>query len=599
MKKWWIFILSTLFACQLMASAVSFKASLSHSVVEVGQRFKITFTVNSGGGNFTPPSFSDFQLLSGPNQSSSTQIINGQMSRSFAISYVLQATKEGKFEIGSAVIDIDGDQLTTEPLSIEVVASSSGSTNAQNQRQQARKSQGDELSDYVYIQAFVDKRSAYVGEKLTATFKLYAKIGLSSINLENLPALTGFWSHDLHSVYDQIQLSTEYINGEVYQVAVLKQTLLYPQRSGELTIDPLAMKALVQVRSRSSRSLFESMFGSYENKEVILASKPIKVDIKPLPKYKGKGEFSGAVGNFKVNFTTNKTNLKANEALDLKVEISGEGNLPLIGAPQLNFPPDLEVYDPETENKFKNSIGGSSGKKIFNYLVIPRHSGNFILKPYELTYFDIHSQSYKTLVTDSIVINVDKGEEEANVVYNSIDRKEEVELLENDIRFIHTAPITLLHPGDEFYESVSFYTLIIGLLLALIILYMLSKKYKEKQSDTVGLRKGKAKKIANKRLAKAKQFLDRSEIGHFYEEIAQALYGYFADRYNMGIADLSKDRLIENLKNEAAEDQLIELLSETIESSEMARYAPSSAIQPESLFKNAKRIIEETEALKS
>jgi len=597
MKKWISFIFISLFACQLMASAVSFKASLSHKVVEVGQRFKVTFTVNSGGGNFTPPSFSNFRMLSGPNQSSSMQYINGQMSRSFSISYILQATKKGKFTIDPAIIVVDGKEIKTEALDIEVVDANSNSSNAQNQRQNQRKNSGNELSDYVYIKAFVDKRTAYVGEKLTATFKLYSKLNLSTINLEDLPELNGFWSHDIRSVYDQIQLSTEYIDGEVYQVANLKQTLLYPQRAGELLIDPLEMKAIVQVRSRRSRSVFESMFGSYENREVILASKPIKVNIKALPTYRGNGEYAGAVGKFNAKLSSNKTDLKANEAIDLKIEISGEGNLPLIAAPQLNFPPDLEVYDPETENKYKNSLGGSAGKKIFNYLIIPRHSGNFIIDPYVFTYFDPSSGKYKTIQTDSIVIRVARGAEEENVVYNPADRKEEVELLEEDIRYIHLNHLVLLNPEDQFYGSASFYLIIAGLLLLLIGLYFISRKYKDQQADTVGLRRGKAKKIAVKRMSKAKQFLDRSELSNFYEEISIALYGYFADKFNMSTAELSKEELISRLRNRQANEDLVQLIDESIEQAEMARFGASSAVDPNTLYESAKRIIEETESI--
>ncbi len=599
MKKWFSFILFGLFACQLMASAVTFKAQISHDVVEVGQRFKVTFTVNSGGGRMNSLDFSGFRVLSGPNQSSSTQFINGRMSQSYSISYILQATKVGKFEIGPAVINIDGKELKTEVLKVEVVESSSSSSNAQNQRQRERRGGGNELDEYVYIKAFVDKTSAYVGEKITATFKLYSKINISSINLENLPALNGFWSHDLRSVYDQIQLSTEYINGEVYQVATLKQTLLYPQRSGELTVDPLEMKAVVQLRSRRARTVFESMFGSYENKEVIIGSRPIKINVKALPKYTGEGEFSGAVGKFNASMITNKTDLKANEAIDLKITISGEGNLPLISAPKMEFPPDLEVYDPETENKFKNSSAGSSGSKVFNYLIIPRHSGEFTIKPYSFIYFDLSSSSYKTIRSDAININVERGAEEANVVYAPTDRKEDVEVLEKDIRFIHLNDLMLVHPDDQFYGSVEFYSILLILLLLAIVLYFLSRRFKEQQADVVGMRKSKAKKLANKRMSKAKKLLDSAETSSFYEEIANALYGYFADRYNMGIADLSKDQLIERLKAENATNELLNLLDESIDQAEMARYAPSSAVDPALLYENSKKIIEETEELKS
>lgn len=596
MKRWVSFISIFLLTCQLMASAVSFKAKLSHSKVAVGQRFRITFTVNANGGNFSAPSFDNFRVLSGPNQSSSMQYINGKLSREFSINYILQATTVGTFDIGPAIITSNGKQMESNVVEIEVVKELSG-TAAQNQRQDQRKQSGDELGKYVYIKAFVDKKSAYLGEKLSVTYKLYSRLGMQSLDLESLPDLNGFWAHDLHSVYDQFKLTTEYIGGEVYQVAVLKQSLLYPQRAGKLTIDPLSMKAVVQVKSRRSRSVFESMFGSYETKELLISSTPIQVDIKPLPKYTGETNFSGAVGQYKINLISNKERLKANEAIDLKVEISGQGNLPLIGAPKLNFPPDLEVYDPETKNQFKNTAAGSSGKKIFNYLVIPRHEGKYVIEPYAFTYFDQKKQAYLTAYTDSLIFEIEAGDEEANVVYDASQRKKEVELLENDIRFIHLNQLILFDGDHCFYGSFSFYLSIILILLSAVLLYFISKKYRDQRSDLVGRRKSKARKLANKRLAKALKFKSAGDDKAFYEEIGNALYGYYADRYNMGTAELSLEVLLEKLAAEGANPLLIDQLRNSVEQADLARYAPGSAIATEKLFENAREVIEETESL--
>jgi len=596
MKKGLTFISMLLMTLQLMASAVSFKAVLSHSKVAVGQRFRITFTVNSGGGSFAKPSFDNFRVLSGPNQSNSMQYINGKMSREYSISYILQATEVGNFEIGPAVITANGKEHKSNVVEIEVVKELSGGA-AQNQRQDRRNQAGDEFSKYVYIKAFVDKKSAYLGEKLTVTYKLYSRLGMRSINLESLPDLNGFWSHDLHSVYDQIKLETEYINGEVYQVAVLKQSILYPQRSGKLTIDPLAMNAVVQVRSQRSRSVFESMFGSYETKELILSSTPLAVDIKPLPKYRGDGEFSGAVGKFDIQLSSNKQKLKANEAVDLKLEISGKGNLPLVGAPELNFPPDLEVYDPETNNEFKNSAAGSSGKKVFNYLIIPRHEGNFLIEPYAFTYFDLESKSYRTAYTDTLIFEVEKGDEEANVVYESNRRKEDVEILENDIRFIHLNQLSLLDKDEVFFGSTSYLISILLFILSIMVLYFVSKKFKAQQSDLIGRRKARARKLAARRLSKALKLKEAGDDAAFYEEIGNAIYGYYADRYNMGTAELSLEMLLLKLSAEGADQSLVDELNRIVEQADLARYAPGYAIATEELYKKAKEVIQETEAL--
>jgi len=595
MRSFLTYILFSLFALSSFGAKVQFTAKTSHQVVEVGQRFQITFTVNSRGGNFTPPDFNNFRLLGGPNQSQSMQYINGQVSHSTSLSYILTATEEGTFTIGAASITVDGESYETNPIEIKVVEASDNSANAQRNRQQQRKSSGDKLSDHVFIRAVVDKNEAYVGEKVSVTFQLYSKLGLSGLNLEKLPALNGFWSHHVRSVYDQIQLNREMIDGEIYNVAELQQTVLYPQRSGDLTIDPLEMKVSVSVRSRRSRSVFEQMFGSYERKELIVASLPINIKVKSLP-LKGKPvDFSGAVGSFNMRLSSNKNQLKANEAIDIKIALEGKGNLPLLSAPDLNFPPDFEVYDPEMENNYNINYNGASGAKVFKYLVIPRHAGEYFIEPYKFTYFDLSSKTYKTISSDSIRLQVAKGEDSANAVYQA-NRKESVELLNKDIRYIHTQGIHLLSANEFFYQSALFYTLIILAILLAVLFYFFVRKRKEKLKDQSGLRRSKANKLAKKRLKTAKKHLDNKEQKAFYEEISEALYGYYADKLNISIADLSQERIIERLNvesGEAIKSQLIKVL----EDAEMARFAPSSSINDQALYDSAVEIISQTESL--
>lgn len=586
-----------LFSQLAYSAAVNFTAKSSHSVVELGQRFQVTFTINAGGGNFTPPDFGTFGVLSGPNQSSSVQIINGRTTQSYTISYILVSTKTGKYNIPPAEINVNGKVQKTDPISIEVVDKNPNGSNAQSQRQNERKKQGDELSDYVFIKSFVDKKSAYVGEKITVTYKLYSKLSLAGINLEALPALNGFWSQDLRSVYDQIELSTEYINGETYQVAELQQTVLYPQRSGKLEIDPLSMKVTVQVRSRRARSMFESMFGSYERKEVITKSRPIPIEIKPLPKQGKPADFSGAVGQFDFSLNASKTNVKSNEAIDFKVVLKGNGNLPLIGAPKIDFPPDFEVYDPETKNNFKTSFSGSKGSKEYNYLVIPRHSGSFKIEPLSFSYFDLATESYKSITTELINIAVEKGEEDESVVSNGRIRKNEVEILENDIRYIHLSNIKLIKADNQFFGSFSYYLIILSLFAILLAMFLISKRLKEKLKDKIGLRKSKANSKAKIKLKNAKKLLDKGELNAFFEEISNALYNYFGDYYNLSRAEVSIDKIVESLSKSEIDSSIINTLKEVIESSEMARFAPQSADSADSIYQKSIDIISEVESI--
>jgi len=594
MKRILITILLLVSCSGLWATAVKFEAKLSHQTVEVGQRFQISFTLNTSGGNFKSPSFDKFRVLSGPNQSSSTQIINGNVSRSFTLSYILQATEAGNIEIGPASIQVEGETYKTRNQNIKVVKASSNSANAQRNRQQQRSQTGEALSKEVFIRAFVDKQEAYVGEKITVTYKLYTRLRLANPQMEAMPALSGFWHQELRSIFkDEIQFKQERFGNKVFDVAEIQQNVLYPQRSGELIVDPLKLKFIATVQRRKARTVYEQMFGSYERKEVIAASKPIKVKVKPLPLQNKPDNFTGAVGVFNANLLANKESLKSNEAIDVQLIIEGKGNLPLLSAPKLNFPPDFEVYDPETESKFKTNYNGSSGKKIFNYLVIPRHAGEYDVAPFEFSYFDLKSESYKTINTEGLNFQVARGAEEESLVYRA-NRKQDVALLEDDIRFIHTNGVNLLAANELFYGSAAFYASLICSLGLILLLWMIAKKRKEKQGDTVGLRKSRANKLAKKRLTKAKKHLDQNEKTAFYEEISEALFGYYADKYNIEKAALSQEKIIETLQQDDLKE-LGEDLKVALDAAEMARFAPTSAIEPTALYEQAMGLIQKSE----
>jgi hypothetical protein len=597
MRRSLLFIFLCLQTFLSMAAAVSFIAKTSSAQLEVGQRVQITFTVNASADNFIPPSFPKLNLLSGPNQSQSMQYINGKVSRTTSISYILQATEEGKVEIEAASIVVDGKTYRSNPLEIEIVAASAGSANAHRNRQQQRKANGESLEDHVFIKAFVDRKEAFVGEKVTVNYKLYSRFPISGINLESLPSFNGFWSQDIRSVYDQIELSREQIDGVLYQTAELQQTLLYPQRSGVLSIDPLKMLVSVQTKSRRSRSVFEQMFGgSYEYQEIIAQSDPIKVKVQPLPTKNKPATFSGAVGAFTMKMTANKDSVLTNEAINVKVVIEGNGNLPLISAPQLSFPPDFEVYDPETTNNFKSGYNGVKGSKTFSYLVIPRHSGSFQLPAYNFNYFDQKTQQYKTIKADPIRIEVAKGAEEENVVFNS-NRKEEVALLNTDIRFIHTQGVMLIDSDDFFFASPLFYSCILLTIIIAALAFWYAGKLKDRNADQIGLRKAKANKLAKKRMAKAKKHLEEKELSLFYEELSYAIYGYFADKFNISMAEMSQERIMQLLANKENSAELREELRSTLEEAEMARFAPSSSINADQLYNNSVNIISKMENL--
>lgn len=596
MKKAILSIVVLLISILSFGAASDFTVKVSSSTVEVGQRFQITFTINAQGGDFVPPNFKNFQRLSGPNQSQSMQYVNGRMSQSTSISYVLVASEKGTYTIGAASIQSNGKTKKTETIEIKVVAQNANAANAQRQKDQERKTEAQKLKEYVFVRATVDKTEAYVGEKVTVTYKLYSRLNLNGLDLESPTSFNGFWTQDLQTLYGRnLQKSRENFKGQVYDVVELQQTLLYPQRSGDLTIDALSILAKVQIQSRRARSVFEQMFGSYENKEVVAKSKPIKLKVKPLPTAGKPANFSGAVGKFSMKMTANKDSLAANESVNVKIQISGTGNLPLINAPKLNFPSDFEVYDPETKNNFKTTYNGSAGSKTFDYLVIPRHSGEFKLKPFEFSYFDVASKKYQTVLSDNIDFFVEKGEEDESAVFSSR-RKEDIEVLGTDIRHIYIDDLELNKKGEYFYGSASFYLIIFSLLLIGLGVYFIAKKMKIVSSDKVGVRKSKANKLAKKRLATAKKHLDSKSNAAFYEEISTALFGYFADKFNLEVADLSQDKICELLDHNGHSNEVQLNVKNILEETEMARFAPKSSINPTILFEKSVELIQNVES---
>jgi len=578
---------------------VRFEAKLSHSRVQVGQRFQVSFTVNENGQKFVPPPFYKFNVLSGPNRSSSMQYVNGKVSKSLTISYVLQAKEVGTFKIGGATILINGKEYKTDPIQVEVVkaAKNRGRTNS-NRRRSASKAQNPDLKDMVFVKAIVDRNKVFVGEKVSVTYKLYSRLTLTGLDLEKLPALNGFWTQDIRTIYDQIELSREQINGQVYQTAELQKSVLYPQRTGDLEIDPMEIKVTAQINSGRRRSVFDQIFGSYESKELVVGSQPLKIKVNPLPKLGRPANFSGAVGRFQMNVEVSKDSVATNEAIDFRITLKGNGNLPLISPPKLNFPPDFESYDPDVSNNFKTSYSGSSGSKSFNYLVIPRHAGEFVLKPFQFTYFDLQSKTYQTLSSDSIQISVSKSVDDGNVVYRP-SRKEEVELLNADIRYIHQKPSIFIIGGELFYNSVWYYLLIGLLILLMLISYWIIRWYQSKQGNIKAVRRSKANKIAKKRLMKAKKHLQKGEDLEFYEEISSAIYGYYADKFSLDLAELSQEKIIELLYKHHQGADLEKQLIQILDDAEMARFAPNSEVDSKQLYQKAADLIRKTENLKT
>lgn len=575
-----------------VSSQTKFTASVNKNTVRQGEQFQVTFKINDSGDNFQPPSLAHFQVLSGPNQSTSMQWVNGNMSNSKSFSYVLAARNVGGHTIGSAKIKVGKKTYETKPIEINVVKGNVQQKQQGNQGQRQNNSAQTDLSQLVFLKCFVNKSKVAVGEQLIATYKLYYNANIGSLNLKELPPFTGFWAETVE-IKQQTNREIEVVNGVRYNVAEIHKVILFPQSHGKLEVSPLVLDLVVEIKEPGrSRSVFDQFFGRHRNVSHTTASKPIKIEVSPLPSKGKPANFSGAVGSFNFNAELDRNNIKSNEAINLKVTVKGNGNLNLIDAPKINFPPDFEVYDPKIKNKTSVTASGMSGKKEFEYLIISRHGGDYTIDPISFTYFDPRAKKYVTKTSKQFDIHVERGADEGAAVSNfSGANKKDIKVIGSDIRFINTNTAQLRETGQYFMGSGLFYG-IMSVPLVLFGFFMVTRKKLETyNSDTVKVRGRKANKMATKRLSAAEKHLKSGEQQAFYEEVFKALYGYLGDKLNIDVAQLSKDSIQQNLTSKNLPSGVIDELLVILDNCEMARFAPSSAGSEQSIYEQAVAII--------
>ncbi|MDB4533611.1 BatD family protein [Vicingaceae bacterium] len=568
---------------------VTFTAATSHNTVKTGDRFQIQFTANSKLANFKAPKLSNFRVLSGPNQSTNMSWVNGKTNSTISYSYILMAVKEGEFTIGSAVASANGTAVKTEPFKIKV---GKGVQVQQNGQKKSQTKSGGSASDELFIRSTVSRQKVYQGEQIIATYKLYTRVGLAGNELVKNADLNGFWSQEID--FGESVWTKEVIGGYRYSVAKIREIVLFPQRSGNLEIDPLEMKFIVQKRVQGGgQSVFDQFFGRVENVEYSLKSKPIKITVLPHPS-NAPVDFTNAVGNLDMKVDVSANEIKANEAINIKIKVSGKGNLPLIDIPAISFPSDFETYDPKINDNIKTSTAGVSGSKEFDYLVIPRHAGKFKLDPIVFSYFNPSTKKYETISSGPIEINVLKSDGSAsdNVIYSS--SKEDIQVLGEDIRYIHTNDIKFTNSNSEFYGSWKFYLLMFLAPILFVLTYIFRNKIRVANSDIVGMKKKKASKIAGKLLSSAKLSLSSNNKSAFYEDISKALFGYIGNKLNIPVAELNQSNIKEKLVQLNVSEQTSKELMDTIELCDMARFAPVS-ISEQEVYTKAETIINQIE----
>ena len=580
----------------LFGQNVDFKGSARQQVV-VGEQFQLTYTINARSSNFAGPAIRDFTIITGPNQStsSSVQIINGNVTQTvnYSFTYILQATKEGSFTIGPARAVVDGKSLQSNSVTVTVVKGASAPSGNQN-RQGNRQNQGtqgnadiDDGTD-VFVKASLDKSNPYQGEQVIVTFKIYTKVAVSQYSVKKQSSFQGFWTKDLMGTDAKPRQDRQIINGEEYVVADIQKMALFPQRTGDLTIDPMELEIVAQVRRQNNRRQSDPFFdffndpffsGTYQNVKKTLKSNPITVSVKPLPSSGKPASYNGAVGNYTLNSGIDRLEVKANDAITLKYTIQGNGNLELIDRLNIEFPPDFEVYDPKITNNIQAGSNGVSGSRSFEYVIIPRNPGNFTIKPVEFSFFDVRKGSYTSLLTPEYNIKVAKGEGGQTAVSYSGVNQEDIKYIGKDILHIESLPFKLIKTGSFFFGSLFYFLYLLIPLLLFVIMILLLKKEIRRRSNAALMRNKKATRISRKRLKLAAQFLKSNEESKFFEEVSKALWGYLSDKFTIPPAELSRETVKSVLEKKKIADTTIEQFISVIDDCEYARFAPGNKTQ--------------------
>lgn len=552
--------------------------------VTAGEQFRLGFTINESGTDLQLPDLSNFDVLMGPStsQSSSIQIINGKTTQTSSISYIfiLRAKKEGKFTIRPASIKVDGKTYESNELTIQVVkgqvqqsAGQQGQPGSQSGQPEAAG--GTISKENLFVRVAVDKTNVSKGEQLIATIKLYISpnVPLNGFDEVKLPSYEGFWTKDI-DVPTQVNFAREVYNGKIYQVGVLKKTILFPQQIGTIRIDPFEITCLVRQQIRKQQGFFDDFFDNYRIVKAKVVSDPVAINVKDLTNQ--PSNFSGAVGNFSINSSLDKTNVKSNEAVTLKLTITGSGNLTLINAPKIELPQDFESYEPKTTEHTSASDNGLIGSITFEYLFIPRFAGNFTIPPIDFVFFNPSSRQFETRSTNSFNIHVEKGSDDGNSSVVSSFSKENVKVIGKDIRFIKQTKSVLKPKGSSFYGTFEFYGIYILSLIIFIVVYVVNRKKIKENSNLVLVRNKRANKVALKHLKAASVFLKNNQAEQFYESVIKALWGYLSDKLSIPVADLNREKASASLLAKGVDQEAVAELIRIMDDCEFARYAPAA-----------------------
>ena len=559
---------------------VSFTASAPDAVA-VGDQFRLSYTITTQEvRDFRVPSIKGFEVLMGPSRStqSSVQIINGKTTstQSITFTYILMAKTEGEYTIPGATITADGNQMVSNSVKIKVLPADKSSQGGQ---QRGRTGSATISGNDLFITGTINKTTVYEQEAILLTYKIYTQVDLRGFDNVKLPDFKGFHSQEVELPTNR-RWGLEHYKGRNYQTTIFRQFVLFPQQSGKLTIDAARFDASIAVATQVDPFDFDSFFngggGSYMVKKSLFTPK-LTIDVKALPDK--PADFSGGVGDLNISSSINSTSVKTNDAVTVKLVISGTGNLKLLSNPEVKFPEDFEIYDPKSENNFRLTSDGLSGNKVIEYLAIPRNPGDYKIPPVSFTYFDVKSKSYKTLTTEGYDLHVEKGEGNATQTIANFTNKEELKVLNEDIRFIKQNEVKLTPRGSFFFGTPGYWLFYLIPALVFIVFFVIYRKQIAANANVAKVRTRKANKVAVKRLKLAGKLLTDNKKDAFYDEVLKALWGYVSDKLSIPMSRLSKDNIEEELRNYGVDDTLIAEFLKVLDNCEFARFAPADANQ--------------------
>ena len=560
------------------ADGITFTANAPEVVVS-GDQFRLSYTINSQKvRDFRAPSIQGFEVLMGPSRSTQYQNYNGVVTNSITFTYILMAEKEGTYTIPGATIVADGNNYTSNSVEIKVLPPDQSSSNAgsgSSARSSRNQANSGKITDKeLFMTATASKTNVYEQEAILLTYKVYTQVNLTALN-GDIPDLKGFHTQEVE-LPNQKTFTLEHYNGRNYNTTIWRQLVLFPQQTGKIEIPSVTFEGTVS-QIVASADPFDAFFngGNYVNINKNIVTPKLTIDVKELPAGK-PANFSGGVGEFTLSSSISTQELKTNDAVTIKLVISGTGNMKLINTPEVGFPQDFEIYDPKVDNKFNLTRNGLSGNKVIEYLAIPRHAGTYTIPPIEFSYFDLKSQSYKTLKTDAYTLNVAKGEGNSDQVVANFTSKEDLKVLGQDIRYIKTGDTQLTKKDDYFFGSTSYYLWYIVPLALFIAIMVINRKQAMENANVAKVRTKKANKVATKRMKNAGKLLAEKKSEAFYDEVLKALWGYISDKLSMPVSQLSKDNIEEELQKHQVADELIKEFINNLNECEFARYAPGN-----------------------